>query len=170
ILKHNWKLKTMRDMLLDNPSIKQVNDKPIVLQWFEDLSPSEQGQSNYDRSTMAKKIGTLSDASELCDDGNDKIRSSQGQQTQLIGKDSEEQKDHGLSDGLARIPSQQQNESIEKGTSQASHASLSLAPQGLKADIKGEAHRELFTCPHCSNFETESHIVIKHQGKPGYPD
>jgi len=115
-------------MLLNNPSVKRVNDKPIVLQWFEDSPPSEQGQSNYEGSTMAKKIGTLSDASELCDDDNDKLRSSQELQTQPIGKDSEEQQDQGMSDGFVRIPLLQQNESIKKSTSQASHTSLSLDP------------------------------------------
>jgi replicative DNA helicase Mcm len=34
-LKHSWKLKAVRDMLVNNPSIRQVNDKPIVLQWCE---------------------------------------------------------------------------------------------------------------------------------------
>ena len=39
-VKNNWKLRAVRDMLLNHPAIKQVNDKPIVLLYSEEKSPS----------------------------------------------------------------------------------------------------------------------------------
>jgi hypothetical protein len=59
---------------------------------------------------------------------------------------------------------------------QASHASLSRAPRGLKADTNARLIEDYLFVPHCSNFETgreseyQRHNVIKHPGKPGYPD
>jgi hypothetical protein len=99
--------------------------------------------------------------------------------TSSIWKDSEEQNDRGLSDGFCRIQSQQQKEYIEKGTSQGSHASHSLDPQGLKigrlANTQGDMQKLLFICPHCSHFETkieseyQLHVVTKHLGNLDIP-
>ena len=52
-----------------------------------------------------------------------------------------------------------------------SHPSLTLA--GLYSKDRQE---QLFICPYCSKFNTlverkyQHHIVVKHPGKPGYPN
>ena len=57
-----------------------------------------------------------------------------------------------------------------------SDPSLTLA--GLYSNDKDESNRQeqLFICPYCSKFKTtlereyQRHIVLKHPGKPGYPN
>jgi replicative DNA helicase Mcm len=53
-LENNIKLRPVRDMLLNHSSIKMVQQRPIVLQWIEDISGKETGN-------------TLSDATDVSD-------------------------------------------------------------------------------------------------------
>jgi hypothetical protein len=73
-LKHNWKLQTVREMLVNNPSIKQVKEKPIVLQWFESsashashASHNEYG-TKQSQTSISKIYAKACDVSEVCDD------------------------------------------------------------------------------------------------------
>ena len=75
-LKHNWKLQTLREMLVNNLSIKQVKEKPIVLQWFESGTsltshPSHNRYGTNQSQTSRSKIdinACACDVSEVCDD------------------------------------------------------------------------------------------------------
>jgi hypothetical protein len=72
-VKNNWKLRAVREKLLNHPSIKQVNDKPIVLLYSEDNSPSFEHISSRQ-----------CDVSEVCDDGNAKTSSTQQLRTHSV--------------------------------------------------------------------------------------
>jgi len=74
-VKSNWKLRVVKDMLLNHPCIKQVNDRPILLLWFEDWSASSDRirNDNYNETGSISQVARmLSDVSEVCDDGNGK--------------------------------------------------------------------------------------------------
>ena len=74
-VKSNWKLRAVKDMLLNHPCIKQVNDRPILLLWFEDRSASSDRirNDNYNETGSISQVARiLSDVSEVCDDGNGK--------------------------------------------------------------------------------------------------
>jgi hypothetical protein len=55
---------------------------------------------------------------------------------------------------------------------------VALTLAGLYSNDKDESNRQeqLFICPYCSKFKTtlereyQRHIVLKHPGKPGYPN
>src|SRR5262249_5725271 len=69
-VKSNWKLRAVRDMLLNHTSIKQVNDKPIVLLYSEEKSSLDRFSNNG--TTISQTTDTQSDVSDVCDDGNGK--------------------------------------------------------------------------------------------------
>jgi hypothetical protein len=35
--RHNWKLRTVIDMLLNHDKVKQVSTRPLILQWIQDV-------------------------------------------------------------------------------------------------------------------------------------
>lgn len=35
--RHNWKLRTVIDMLLNHDKVKQVSTRPLILQWIHDV-------------------------------------------------------------------------------------------------------------------------------------
>jgi len=72
-VKSNWKLRAVKDMLLNHPCIKQANDRPILLLWFEDRSASSDRirNDNYNETgsisqvTMHQYLSYLSAAIKL---------------------------------------------------------------------------------------------------------
>jgi hypothetical protein len=57
-VKNNWKLRAVRDMLLNHTAIKQVNDKPIVLLYSEEKSPSLCSSPQSDVSEVRYDVNT----------------------------------------------------------------------------------------------------------------
>ncbi len=171
IIRDNWKLKAVRDMLLNNPSIKPVNDKPLVLLWTGDANSQVERSSNDDRS-----VGDGSNSCDVCEvcDGNAySANLPKVVETNPILTDREKYNNSTL-DYPRKNHQGGQNEDFKA----ASHTSHSPALQEVKAErLEGDkvgTGKQKFSCPHCP-FQTDTeniyqrHIVTKHPCKPGYP-
>lgn len=64
-IKHSWGLQSVRDMLLEHPSIKLVKERPIVLLWSE-----EDKSKDSVLSSPSQVTDVLSDVRDVRDDGN----------------------------------------------------------------------------------------------------
>ncbi|NAL78317.1 hypothetical protein [Nitrososphaera sp. AFS] len=152
-LRDNWKLKAVRDMLLNNPSIKPVNDKPLVLLWTGDANSQVERSSNDDRLVRG---GNSCDVCDVCDDNICSANIPKVVETDLILANS-------TTDYPRRNHQEGQNEYFNAAshTSHTSHDPL----QGIKVerleDPKNGSSRQRFSCPQCS-FQTDTENIYQH--------
>jgi len=157
-VKNNWKLRTVREMLLNHPSIKQVNDKPIVLLYSEEKSASFEDIDNIqsdvsevcddanaktywqprtDSLTVSSNqvTGIQIDLSEVCDEGNDnesrisKVTNIQSDVSEVCDENKVKTSSQGERANLDMEASCQNNDSMINGTSHTSHTSPDLNVQ-----------------------------------------
>ena len=163
-IKNNWKLRTVRDMLLDNRSIKQVNEKPIVLLYSEDRSASLDhvtNNNNDNKTSVSQVTGILSDVSEVCDDGNGKETTTSN--VTIIPGDVSEVCDDGNAKTSQQWTETEQEVDLSKDIQNQSDPDdnskhslddrldalsiLSNIPNGLKKDTEGNAREGVNEVP-----------------------
>jgi replicative DNA helicase Mcm len=192
-IKNNWKLRTVRDMLLDNRSIKQVNDKPIILLWSEGIlsDVSDVCDDGNGKETMTSNVRSIpGDVSEVCDDGNGKTLSSQQwrESEEEVGKKVDLSKDilnrdlgdnskdgmDGSPDALS-VPNNVPNGLHKKDMEGNAREGVNEVPiSGRENNDNPVAANTNFSCYHCdesfvSDLERVKHIMDEHPGKLCYP-
>lgn len=152
-LRDNWKLKAVREMLLNNPSTKPVNDKPLVLLWTGASSQGERS-SNDDRSV---RDGSSCDVCDVCDDNICSANIPKVVETDLILANRESTTDY-----PRRNHQEGQNEYFN-AASHSSHTSHDHL-QGIKVERlegpKDGSSKQSFCCPHCS-FQTDTENIYQ---------
>jgi replicative DNA helicase Mcm len=168
-LRDNKKVRDVYEMLLNHKNVKRIQEKPVVLQWFEcdggDNKDNDDQDSNNSSNKTIENISTINnddecDLYDLCDRKNS------------ISNDN---KSRGLDS------SQTTTTDIENG-SQRSHWSHSGRnddfPLDKNIDINKKQHmpQQLLYCNHCNTFtsskenEIISHCINKHPSKPAQPN